>query len=199
MARLLAALLAAVSLFASAAAAAQDPYATVRPIARGLQTMCSAVVVAPGRALTAQHCIMDGEATHVDGLPITGAKYADGQDLALIEAPGLACPCAVVDKRLPPKDATARVIGFPRGVKEQLDVRVYGTGDMSIAFGPNWPDSGTRHLFTSPGIRPGYSGGGTFVQRNGKWKLVAINSIMLTMFGFPIAGGSEPLDRTDII
>jgi hypothetical protein len=177
-----------------------DPYATVRPVEHQLFRMCSAVVIAPGKALSAAHCVMEGEATHVEGQPIVGAVFdPEGRDLVVLEVPGLHCPCATIDRAVPAANDQVRVIGFPGGKKEDLGVTVRGVGDASVVI----PDSGVwemRMIWTSPGIRPGHSGGGMFAFRDGEWKLVGINVIMLAQWGmFLIAGGSEPLDRTPIL
>lgn len=186
---------------ALAASTGSDPAATVRKMHSDGQFVCSAVVIAPGKALTAKHCIANGEGTHVDGKRIEMMRFSPTQDLAALEVPGLECPCAVVDRAPPAVKSTVRIVGYPSGVLEDIERVVLAVGPASDVF-PELNVDDRPRIWTPPGIRMGFSGGGTFARRDGVWRLVGVNSVFVgprTPFGIAImGGGSEPLANTNI-
>jgi len=148
--------------------------ATVRQITAA-QGRCSAVMVAPGKALTAWHCKQAGEQAMVDERGNAIAKVSNwqqiaGVDLASIDVPGADCPCAPVEPGIEPViDEPVIVIGYP-----------YGLGNFltrgEVQFVKRHP-SGQVVLFVNAPVAPGNSGGGMFIQRNGSYVLVGIVSM----------------------
>jgi len=136
---------------------------------------CSMVVVAPGHAVTAEHC-RDGllEEGLVDGKRVISMERIGDTDAARIVAPHLACPCAPMASA--PAKLSDRVfsVGFPYGV-----IRVLGWGTMQEP--PVIP-------FPMPGMRaaavpsaPGSSGGGVF-SASGR----LLGTISMTMTGITL-------------
>lgn len=153
------------------AATIEEAKATVVPLVGkgqgGLQRFCSAVVVAPGKAYTAQHCTdVPGTVVEQGGkyLPVAVVNIPDPvKDFAILEVPGLECPCAqpvgpeYVNSL--PTGVPVAAIGFPYG-----ELRVtYGTmfGYLTM-FGPG----GDTYVLIATSARadPGNSGGGLFAR-----------------------------------
>lgn len=176
-------------------------------------SQCSAVVVAPGVAWTARHC---GVATgfKVDSLMATEVRVVLGpNDLVEVTVPGLVCPCATPANVRPAVGEKVRVVGFGNPEAGQtrtgFQTRVILVGKVSDTPEYEGKEFGVAHdliLYSPAVLRNGDSGGGTFVQRNGEWLLVGINTIgvpdpktynpMAGAFGVPqaeIASGSEPV------
>src|SRR3990167_198541 len=65
-----------------------------------IQAVCSAVMIAPERALTAAHCADRMEAplliSEAVSYPILEAYYNTDRDLAVLVVPGAPCPCATI-------------------------------------------------------------------------------------------------------
>ena len=140
--------------------------------ADGSRSICSGVVLAPSRILTAKHClnalfiarISDGR-LHAD---LRVARIApDGVDLLLIFAPGVTCPCATVAQILFVQEPVV-ASGYPDGVWTETTGQVFGLGR-----GPNYV-----FLVHSAPTAPGASGGGLWQLQNEQWVLVGINSAL---------------------
>lgn len=137
---------------------------TVR-LLKGANGSCSAVVVAPGYALTALHCEQAID-PKVDGHPVTVWRKFSAKDIAVVKVPGLACPCASAGaKALAGERVSA--IGFPYNIGLLLS---YGESQGDVIY-----DDETYLLHTAATM-PGMSGGGVFVIREGRVWLVAITS-----------------------
>jgi S1-C subfamily serine protease len=156
----------------------KDAAAATLPIEnlRGDDRYCSSVVVAPGVALTASHCDI-GEPASVEqngkNLPIKSWSHDIlGRDLAMVEVPGLQCPCvplgnAAEDLR---PDTPVVVIGFPWGGEQTTSHGVVGTYQL-VCYGP---DECLMQWSTSAWSRPGSSGGPVFVIVDSKAWLLGI-------------------------
>lgn len=188
----------------SCAAAVASPAATVRAVHYGETQGCSAVVIAPDYALTARHCLTGGGIT-VDGMTVdyVAGPAIETRDIALLHAPGLACPCAAIGERPQTGDVMA-VIGYPAeqpGVRKEIFGQVHSVGTV-LALAPFFagtPYADVVMIFSDkPILEAGESGGGMFVVQNDEWRLVGINVI-----GVPdrpaynateIASGFTPVD-----
>lgn len=137
---------------------------TVR-LMQGANGSCSAVVVAPGLAMTALHCEQAFE-PKVDGHAVSRWIKFSSKDVALVTVPGLTCPCAILSTPAPAGERLA-AIGFP-----------YGIG-LTVSYGESQGDvfyEGERYLHHTAPTASGMSGGGVFVVREGRTWLVAITS-----------------------
>lgn len=121
---------------------------------------CSAVMIAPSRALTAAHCkeipngslIIDGVAYPVAGVYV----IREGVDLAMMVVPSAPCPCATVKGAPEAEGSALYVVGYPRGL---LRAVTQGTVQGSIPL----PDyDGQTYGVTDARTAPGNSGGGVF-------------------------------------
>lgn len=137
---------------------------TVR-LMKGANGSCSAVVVAPGLALTALHCEQAFE-PKVDGHLVSEWRKFSGKDVALVVVPGLTCPCASLSTPAPAGERLA-AIGFPYGIGLAV---TYGESQGDVIY------EGERYLHHSAPTASGMSGGGVFVLREGRTWLVAITS-----------------------
>lgn len=139
---------------------------TVRLMA-GANGSCSAVVVAPGLAMTALHCEQAFE-PKVDGHAVSRWIKFSQKDAALVVVPGLTCPCATLVAE-PAFEAGERVaaIGFPHGVGSLIS---YGEAQDFVLY------EGETYLHHSAPVVGGMSGGGVFVVREGRTWLLAITS-----------------------
>jgi S1-C subfamily serine protease len=179
------------------------PTETVRIIRVGESQMCSAVVIRPGVALTARHCLSQG--ITVDGKPVAFvvAPMDEGKDIAVISAPGLECPCALVGRRPAVGDKIVAV-GFPGGAEGRQDVsagtvRAVGSVAEIAPWIAEHPLAAHTFILSDvPMLEGGESGGGLFAVQDGKWRLVGINVIGVPsapMYGAPeLASGFTPLD-----
>jgi S1-C subfamily serine protease len=129
---------------------------------------CSAVVVAPERALTAAHCI--GAAELLNGKKVEVLRVLSDSDLMLLKVPGLECPCVPIGNE-PVLDSDVAAVGYAAGLHQVLTKGTYQGKFTS----PLVPDSEGFLVFTSI-AEGGFSGGGIFQKQHGKWKLVAITS-----------------------
>lgn len=129
---------------------------------------CSAVAIAPGKALTAKHCAgMDGWT--VNGLEVALAYLHPVEDVAELDVPGLECPCAVVSARRPAMDEHLVAVGYPFGQFLLASLGDYqGTTEHQ----------GGRFGIATVHANPGMSGGGVFLVEGGNVFLVGILSGM---------------------
>ena len=133
---------------------------------------CSAVIIAPARALTAAHCI---------NIPDMALKYDDGRvfpvlaalpdimgrDMATLLVPDLVGPTAITTTARIAADELVYAVGYPYGLGNVLTVgnfqfRVYD------------PEEDKYYLLSTVMIAPGNSGGALFVVRNGIPYLIGI-------------------------
>ena len=158
----------------------------------GAASICSAVVIAPGYAMTARHCTKIG--MHVDGLPATYAIVAAGvdADIGLVHAPGLACPCAALGAR-PAVGESLTIVGFPSGGERRSvgPAKVRLIGSLSDVL-PDMTYPGVFIISDTAVLMYGDSGGGAFANRESRWELIGINSV-----GLPARAPTHPWD-TDI-
>jgi S1-C subfamily serine protease len=175
---LLFSLLVALSVSAQAANPIKDAAAATLPIEnpQGDDRYCSSVAVAPGVALTASHCDIGAPASveqNGANLPIKSwAHDILGRDLAVIEVPGLQCPCvplgnAADDLRT---GNPVVVIGFPWGGEQKTTHGVVGTYQL-ICYGP---DECLMQWTADASSRPGNSGGPVLVIVDSKAWLIGI-------------------------
>lgn len=176
----------------------QDPAATVRKLEAPGVGWCSAVVIAPDTALTAKHCL-GPETLLVDGHKVTAAVPSPDEDIAVLTAPGLACPCAEFGKKPKPGDKV-KAIGFPGSLKgekrttKETTVKLIGPPSAILPFIPLTE----TYIYTKESIlETGDSGGGLFVQEwDGSWSLVGINSHIIyanPFFPIPLTSGFVPV------
>lgn len=170
---------------------------------------CSAVAVRPGVLLTARHCVdgaPDVVRTSYGTFKVIGGKVSNDNDVAVLYAPGVVCPCAVVDDSLLPAGTPLRIAGYPHGrwtPRVDATSQRYGTiGDamqryvggvaaaLFIALTPE--QAAWTMLWFDPVLRGGHSGGGTFAFRWGRWVLVGINSVGIGAAGMEYVSGSVP-------
>jgi S1-C subfamily serine protease len=205
------------ALLLSGSSTIAPPYKAVRMItnADGAQR-CSAVVIKPGMAYTARHCLDEG-GIYVDGHRVEEAitYRATTPDVAVIFAPGLECPCADVGVSPAVGDQTLAV-GFAGTLNGEYRITEVGTvkhvGPLNV-FAPwigeeNGDFATAQYIITNPIIEPGDSGGALFSMQNGEWRLVGITSIGLyepascvPFFGCAtlLASGFVPVEQVDVL
>ena len=130
---------------------------------------CSAVMIAPERALTAAHCLnMDAPVLTIEGYDyvIVEGYAATPRDVAILIVPGAPCPCVrVADTPIGVGDFVA-VGGYPYGVALSV---TYGEMQARVVL----PEDGQEYLMISALGAPGNSGGGVF---NEYGELIGITS-----------------------
>ena len=145
--------------------------ASARAFVRGLDN-CSSVIIAPGIALTADHCVA-ADAVSIGGVKPTvlarGDDSGKNEDFALIAFPqsGFACPCVTLASRDADLDETVYVIGFPGMIAQVVTVGA----SQGVHESERTP--GRRLVTTAPAVG-GNSGGGVFVLRDGQYQLVGL-------------------------
>jgi V8-like Glu-specific endopeptidase len=125
---------------------------------------CSAIVIAPGRLLTAAHCA-EHEGFELDGKPVATVRLDAPKDLAIMSVEGLECPCASLASAPPALDEPVIIVGFPLG-------RVVGVQYVTLGRFQGMHADGEMAL--SAHAAPGNSGGGVFVYRGGEWQLIGV-------------------------
>jgi len=162
------------------AAELKSPEAQIRAVVAKIvsaneldKASCSAVVIAPDTAITANHCggISDPILILEDGTKLritTGMRYAPyTDDVAVITVPGLKCPCVPIATEQVRLDEPVLVGGYPMGLAKFV---THGTVQGRI---PS-PSSMVEYILTDAKVAPGNSGGGMFVVRDGKLELIGI-------------------------
>ena len=146
----------------------------------GGERYCSAVVIAPGAALTAKHC--DAERAYLvrgdERVAVTAWRPDPARDIARLEAPGLTCPCVPTGGMdLAESGTPVFALGYPRGGLLGI---VYGValGRLMVDRDAG-ADPGLYLAFTGK-IEPGMSGGGLFVVRDSVAVLVGVLSWVVT-------------------
>lgn len=122
---------------------------------------CSAVMIAPERALTAAHCLnMTSPVLTIEGVdyPITEGYAASPRDLAILFVPGAPCPCAVVSLYPSEEGDALLAVGYPYGLAR---VVTYGEFQARIVL----EEDGQEYILTTTLGAPGNSGGGLFNDR----------------------------------
>jgi len=144
----------------------EDSYSTVHKMVDPVTgASCSAVMLAPERALTAQHCTnMVSPVLQINGVsyPVMEAYVNPNVDLAILIVPNAPCPCVVIGERANEGDKVYQ-LGYPWG-----DVLTIGEGEV-LGRGILWDT--LEVVATSAWGAPGMSGGGVF---NEKGELVGI-------------------------
>lgn len=135
---------------------------------------CSAVAIAPGKAVSAGHCspLVPGGVLEVGDakLPISGGRESVAVDQLFLDVPGLECPCVPIDYRNDVKvGETVAMVGYP-----------YGLGRLTSA-GPKvfmavTPDTQETYMAVRAVVAKGMSGGGAFLVREGRVTLVGVTS-----------------------
>ena len=133
---------------------------------------CSAVIVAPGKALTAAHCITipDMALQFEDGklLPVTTALAdINGRDLATLFVANLRGPYAITTDQPVETDEVVYAVGYPYGIGNVLTVGYF-------QFRVTNPMEGKSYLLSTVTVAPGNSGGALFVVREGIPYLIGI-------------------------
>jgi len=124
-------------------------------------TSCSAVMIAPERALTAAHCLnMTAPVVTIDGhdYPVLEAYAATPRDMAILIIPGAPCPCAVVSDTPVSEGDWVAAVGYPWGIIRTV---TYGEVQGRIVY----EEDGQEYLFVTTLGAPGNSGGGLFNER----------------------------------
>lgn len=180
------ALVAIVGLWVAAVAVplfAGNPLADARAATRLMTSdvsgaKCSAVVIAPGVALTAKHCVDSIPEMKVDGKAVVGSVSHLTQDISRLTVPGLDCPCVDVSTVAPQRDETVIVVGWLYG-----DMLITSRGEYGGVF--TNPDDKQGYGIYMGLVGHGMSGGGVFrVFVTGEVRLVGILSAM-GQNGFP--------------
>lgn len=172
-----------------ARASVLPPMETVRAISVEGDVTCSAVVVAPNVAITARHCLSRG--LEVDSIAVAyiTAAAPENEDIAMLYAPGLLCPCAVLGER-PAVGSPVLAIGFPQGGARRITavalVRLIGKPVDIAPFEQHPIATGDFIITDAPILDYGDSGGGLFTIQDGEWVVVGVNSI-----GIPAAPYSQ--------
>lgn len=146
-------------------------------------SLCSSVLFAPGRLFTANHClgVTDFVEYKTKHIPYTVLWKDEKQDIAIIQAIGVECPCAKLKFDALVLDEPLYKYGY--GLYPTIGVMNVTIGNYMGLF---LKDEATVLITTSP-IAPGDSGGGIFVKRWGTYYLVAIVSAVAVTapFGIP--------------
>lgn len=146
--------------------------------------VCSAVTLAPGLVLTADHCIAAATFTLRTGGPagVPVARGDDRLDLGLLSYPAdeAPCPCVRLADYEAQVDETVYVVGYPRGIAQVLTVG----HSQGVHDNENLPYG--RRLVTTATVSGGNSGGGVFVLRNGEFQLVGILVEMIGNLSFAV-------------
>ena|SRR5258708_3291814 len=145
---------------------------------KGNHALCSAVIVGPGRLLTAAHCmdVTSYVVYHGIKVPYTKKYVNEKQDLAFIEAVGVECPCSPILFEQPKVDEIVYKYGYALYPSVLMLNRTVGEyqGQIEMVEGQKW-------MFHTAPAAPGDSGGGVFVKRFGVYYLVGITSTIANL------------------
>ena len=162
----LALFLSGASLYDERVSARNDAAATVHMMWEP-GTSCSVVMVAPGEALTARHCMsMTSPVVTIEGVdyPVTYAYGNPAMDMALLIIPNAPCPCAKPAPGAVQIGEKVMLIGYPYGLAR---VVTYGEMQERVEL------EGVLYALITAPARGGNSGGGVF---NEKGELLGIVS-----------------------
>ncbi len=179
-----------------------DQQATVVKLLSNGRAMCSAVVIAPDKLVSAAHCLVYGEADAVETphgvYPIQSGKMNwPASDFMVLTAPGVNCPCAETTPFVVIPGETAVAVGFPGvddGAQRVSIGKIIGVDRVDSHWRNLDPDElmgQWRALFHTARTLPGMSGGGVFIESNGRWLLIAVNSLAAWIVG---EAGAAPLE-----
>ena len=122
----------------------------------GISTVvCSAVMLQPERAITANHCTQPDTLAIVikdKEYPILERIANPDRDLAILIIPNAPCPCATIQAKPIQLDQEVILVGYPQEGGQTL---VYGHAQTRIT-------SDREQLITTASGAPGKSGGGLF-------------------------------------
>lgn len=132
----------------------------------------SGVMIYPKLMLTAAHVAIIPNLM-VNGKPVMKViKRDDNKDIALLLVDEN-CPCAELSPEFPQLDDDVIAIGFPLHYLIKTQILTKGQYQGYI-------EKENRFMVTTP-IAPGNSGGGLFIEKNGKFYLIGI---MVEVSGF---------------
>jgi hypothetical protein len=169
--------------------------AEARPYVRAVN-ICSVVMIAPGFALTADHCVNDPSELRLSPngtVPVVVARGDDNLDYALLAYPQAEAPCPCV--RLAASEAQVDepvfIVGYPRMLGQVVTL-----GASQGVFDNERMPYG-RRLVTTAQVAGGNSGGGVFVYRDGQFQLVGVlvESIGHLSFAVPLVDLRPFLER----
>jgi V8-like Glu-specific endopeptidase len=153
----------------------------VRPLTQGSQIFCSAVMLQPGLALTAEHCI----AAYTPPNSTVVARGNDNLDYALLgfTVGDALCPCVRLAEREADIDEVVYVVGYPRGITQVVTLG----HSQGVVSSPELPYG--RRLVITAQVAGGNSGGGVFVLRDGEFQLVGllVEAVGHLSFAVPLA------------
>jgi len=132
------------------------------------KSSCSVVMIAPGEALTARHCLrMESPVVIIDDLEyvVTFGYGNPALDLALLIIPNAPCPCAKPAMGTIEEGESVMLVGFPYSL-----ARIITYGEMQGRVVVN----AVEYAVVTAPARPGNSGGGVF---NEKGELIGIVSM----------------------
>lgn len=154
-----------------------SPRQYVYPVGTKTSFVGSAVIVAPGVLVTANHV-----AKHIKVVlyknkfvPVTVTYVDKINDVAVLQAVGIECPCVSVQKQLPSTDEEVVKVGF--GLFPDVGVQNVTNGNYQ---GMSINSEGMYFFLFTANAAPGDSGGGVFVKHLGRYYLVGITDAVAT-------------------
>ena len=131
---------------------------TLHPQTGAPTPVCSAVMLSPERAITANHCTKyDTLSLRINGVdyPVLERAANPERDLAILVVPNAPCPCATIRGRRVEQDEVAYLVGHPSGGPQTVSAgRVQG-----------YVTTTREQVVLSADGAPGKSGGGMFDER----------------------------------
>lgn len=152
----------------------------------------SAIIIAPGYALSAWHIFDKGverglTVSMIDGgkqVPVTVVAKNEKADLVLISG-AFTCPCAPIATVMPDIDTEVFGVGYPLYHIYGLQYVTYGHYQGITTDESEGKDKTIELAATTFPATRGASGGGAFYKQDGVWKL----------YGIIVAIGASPLYR----